>query len=84
MRLDGQLQDAMAKKVSSPEGKKIYKQRMSIIEPVFGNIKHNKGFNKLRLRGLDGVDIEWNLGCIWHNIGKILRYWAERKVLLGI
>ena len=84
VRLDGQLQDAMAKKVSSPEGKKIYKQRMSIIEPVFGNIKHNKGFNKLRLRGLDGVDIEWNLGCIWHNIGKILRYWAERKVLLGI
>lgn len=84
VRLDGQLQDAMAKKVGSPEGKKIYQRRMSIIEPVFGNIKHNKGFTKLSLRGLDGVDIEWNLGSIGHNLGKLWRYWVERKVLLGI
>ncbi len=29
------------------------KERMYTIEPVFGNIKYNKGFREFRLRGLE-------------------------------
>lgn len=84
VRTNGELQDEMAAKMRSREGREIYDQRMKIIEPVFGNIKHNKGFWKLSLRGLVGAKIEFYLGCIGHNIGKIGLHWAERRVLLGV
>lgn len=83
VRMNGELQDKMSAKVRSREGRGIYGKRMAIIEPVIGNIKHNQGLWKLSLRGLTGAKIEFYLGCIGHNIRKICRYWAERKVLQG-
>ncbi|MCK4778063.1 MAG: IS1182 family transposase [Actinomycetia bacterium] len=65
---------AMRAKIDTPEGRKIYSRRMQIIEPVFGNIKSNKGLNKFTLRTKDKVNIQWILYCLVHNIEKICRY----------
>ncbi len=61
-------------RLQSEEGKKIYKRRKAIIEPVFGQWQYNLGIRRLRLRGLMGFSIELLLMAIAHNLKKIHRY----------
>ena len=62
----------MREKIDSPQGRKIYSKRMSIIEPIFGNIRFNKGLNYFSLRTKAKVNIQWLLWCMVHNIEKIV------------
>jgi hypothetical protein len=73
-RVPGNLTKAMAEKIDSEKGRKIYPQRIAIIEPVFGNIRNNKGMDRFTLRGKIKVNIQWMLYCMVHNIGKIVNY----------
>ncbi len=68
--------DWMRRRVDSPLGKAIYSHRMSVVEPVFGNIGTNKGLNRFSLRGRDKVQGQWRLFCLVHNIEKVMRYGA--------
>jgi transposase len=43
----------------TPQGTAAYKQRSSLIEPVFGDRKHNRGLRSFRRRGLNAVRSEW-------------------------
>jgi len=70
----GNLTKAMQEKIDSDQGKKIYSQRIAIVEPVFANIRTHKQMNRLTLRGKNKVNVQWVLYCMIHNIGKILRY----------
>jgi len=70
----------MRKKLSTLEGKKIYRSRKCTVEPVFGNIAQNLGFREFLLRGTRKVKGEFSLICIAHNLLKITRY-AKRKHL---
>ena len=54
----------------SEQGIKYRKQRPADVEPVFGNIKYNKGFKRFMLRGKDKVEIEAGLLSIAHNLKK--------------
>lgn len=63
----------MRQKLDTIEGKKIYQKRKTVIEPVFGNIKHNLKFREFLLRGLSKVKAEFMLIAIVHNIGKIAK-----------
>ncbi len=63
----------MRQKLDTLEGKKIYQKRKAIVEPVFGNIKHNLRFREFLLRGLNKVKAEFRLIAIVHNIGKIAK-----------
>jgi transposase/IS5 family transposase len=65
---------AMAAKVDSAKGRKIYPQRIAIVEPVFANIRTHKQLNRFTLRGKIKVNIQWMLYCMVHNMGKIMRY----------
>jgi transposase len=65
------LREQIRKLLDSPEGKKIYKLRQQIIEPIFGNIKHNLKYTMLHLRTLKKVNAEWQLICLTHNIKQI-------------
>jgi len=56
------------------EGREIYSERIKIIEPVFANLRIQKGMDYLTLRGKVKVNIQWLLYCIVHNIGKIGGY----------
>ncbi len=66
--------DWMKHRVDSDEGRKIYSHRMSVVEPVFGNIGYNKKLNRFSLRGKAKVNAQWQLYCLVHNIEKIQHY----------
>jgi len=66
--------DWMKHRVDSQKGKLIYSHRMSVVEPVFGNIGTNKKLNRISLRGKTKVQGQWRLYCMVHNIEKIKNY----------
>ena len=68
----GNWSKAMAAKIDSEKGRRIYHQRMAIAELVFANIRVHKVMNRFTLRGRIKVNIQWLLYCMVHNIGKIL------------
>jgi hypothetical protein len=48
-----------------------YRLRKQIVEPVFGQIKHGRGFRQFLLRGENHVAGEWSLLCTAHNLLKL-------------
>jgi transposase len=66
--------DWMKRRVDSDKGKLIYSHRMSVVEPVFGNIGTNKRLNRFSLRGKKKVQGQWQLYCLIHNIEKLKNY----------
>jgi transposase len=70
----GNLSKAMAEKIDSEQGRRIYHQRIGIVEPVYANIGTQKGMNQFTLRGKIKVNIQWLLYCMVHNIGKMAAY----------
>ena len=62
-------------------GRCLYAARKHIVEPVFGQIKHVRGFRKFLLRGLDKVAAEWQLVCLSHNLLKIWRVESRSPAL---
>jgi transposase len=66
--------DWMKHRVDSPKGKQIYSHRMSVVEPVFGNIGTNKKLNRFSLRGKDKVQGQWYWFCLIHNLEKLNNY----------
>ncbi len=67
----GSLVAAMARKLKRAGRRSRYRLRKQIVEPVFGQIKHARGFRQFLLRGLDNVRHEWRLLCIAHNLCKL-------------
>jgi len=63
--------EAMAHRLRTPEGKKIYGLRKQTPEPVFGIIKSVLGFRQFSLRGLDNVRGEWNLVTMAWNLKRM-------------
>lgn len=63
--------ERMKHRLQTPEGKAIYAQRKSVIEPIFGIIKHIMGFRQFMLRGFKKVQGEWNLVCIAYNLKRL-------------
>jgi transposase len=72
--IPGNRTKAMADKIDSRQGRKIYNRRMAIVEPVFGNIRFLKRLDRFTLRGKIKVNIQWLLYCMVHNIEKITNY----------
>jgi hypothetical protein len=62
---------AMRQKLRTPEGQQRYRQRKTIVEPVFGVLKEQRGMRRFRLRGMDKVGIEWVLAAIAYNLGRL-------------
>ena len=56
----------------SEEGLRHRRKRPADVEPVFAFIKHNRGFKRFLLRGLDKVSIEIGLLAISHNLAKLI------------
>ena len=57
--------------LTSPEGERLRIARSTEVETVFGHQKHNLGFRRFHLRGLDKVKTEWGLVSIAHNMQKL-------------
>lgn len=66
--------DQMKRAIDSAEGRARYGQRFATVEPVFGNLRHNKQLNRFTLRGQKKVDAQWKLYCLVHNIEKLAHH----------
>jgi len=68
----------MKARIDQAENRDRYAARFGVVEPVFGNLCHNKGLRRFTLRGRPKVDGQWKLFCLVHNIEKLakLRYAA--------
>lgn len=70
---DLSVADRMRRKLKTKAGQEVYRMRKAIVEPVFGQIKEERGFRRFSLRGLDKVTSEWTLVCLTHNLLKLFR-----------
>jgi transposase len=57
--------------LTSEKGKYYRRKRGIDVEPVFGNIKQNKGFRRFMLKGLSKTEIETGLLAMAHNLSKL-------------
>ena len=64
----------MRRKIDQGQAQKIYSRRLAIVEPVFANLRSNKGLDRFTYRGQVKVNIQWLLYCLVHNIEKIAHY----------
>ena len=69
--------NTMREKMKTPRAKEIYALRSRTVEPVFGDIKENKGLRSFLTRGLERVKTEFNLACIATNLKKIEEFLEE-------
>lgn len=60
----------MQRRLDTAEGRAQYGRRFATVEPVFANLRHNKGLARFTLRGRAKVDGQWKLFCLVHNIEK--------------
>jgi len=69
------VRERMQRKLMTKRGRRIYRQRQQVVEPVFGQIR-NKGLIRLWLRGEVKALGEWLLHCIGHNLVKLHPVWS--------
>jgi transposase len=70
------LREAMAEKVHSEAGRRVYRQRQSVGESPFGVIKSVMGVRQFLLRGLENVANEWRWVCTAYNL-RVLVKWVR-------
>ena len=73
------LMEDMRAKLNTEEGTEQYQKRMCTVEPVFGQMKQDRGFREFLLRGKRKTKIEFLMMCTVHNIKKIADF-MKRKV----
>jgi len=58
--------------IDSAYGKQLYSQRIGTVEPVFGNLRHNKLLMRLKkLRRREQANTQWQLYRLEHNREKL-------------
>jgi transposase len=61
----------MRDRLTTREGKDVYRLRKQTVEPVFGQIKSARGFRQFLRRGKTAVEAEWSMLCTVHNLLKL-------------
>jgi transposase len=64
----GALYQRMRDRLATPDGRALYKRRMTMIEPIFGHTKANRRVDRFQRRGLAAVRSEWRLIAATHNL----------------
>ena len=65
--------ELMERKLLTERGRRLYKIRGKTVEPVFGQIKDIRGFDRFMRRGIEACRSEWSLICATHNLLKLWR-----------
>ena len=58
----------------SERGGELYRKRQPMIEPVFAQMKFNRGLDRFKRRGRGAVRTEWRLITATHNLLKLHRH----------
>ena len=77
---DASPKEGMRHKLRTADGRAVYKMRKAIVEPVFGQIKEQRGFRRFSLRGKLNVSHEWKLVCAVSNLLKLFKSGWELQV----
>jgi len=67
------VKERMIHRLKTKEGKEKYKKRKETVEPVFGIIKSVLGFRQFLLRGLEKVNLEWDLVTLAYNFKRLYK-----------
>lgn len=70
----GGLYDFTRRVLATDFGRELYLKRQGTVEPVFGQIKHNRGADRFSRRGRSAVRSEWRLLTATHNLLKLHRH----------
>lgn len=70
---DWPLKVRMTEKMTDPEIAAGYRTRASSIEPVFGNVRHNRGMRAFLVRGLARVSQDWRFEMAVTNTQKLMK-----------
>jgi transposase len=73
---EGGAYQQMRDKLQTDRGRKLYAQRKLTIEPVFGQIKHNRHIERFMRRGRSAARSEWRLVTATHNLLKLHSHWV--------
>jgi transposase len=71
---DGGGYDEMREVLATDRGGELYRRRQPMIEPVFAQMKFNRGLDRFRRRGRAAVRAEWRLITATHNLLKLHRH----------
>jgi transposase len=66
--------EAMRSKLATERGRKLYRRRQQLVEPVFAQIKVTRGAKRFQRRGLAACRAEWRLITATHNLLKLWRH----------
>lgn len=72
------LQEQLARRMSTPEGKQTYALRCQAAERPFAMIKQHYGMRQFLLRGLEKVRQEWRWMATAFNVGRLITLWRSR------
>jgi DDE family transposase len=72
---EGGMYSFMRHVLSTDLGSELYIKRRHSIEPVFGQIEHNRGMTRFRRRGRAAARSEWRLIAATHNLMKLHNHW---------
>lgn len=75
----GGAYDFMRSVLSTEVGSELYRQRAQLIEPIFGNTKHNRGFTRFHRRGRSAARTEWRLMATTHNLCKLHQHFTAEE-----
>ena len=76
------IRKQMRDRLQTDECREQYSLRKETVEPVFGQMKSNKGFSRLLLHGHVGAKAETALMCMVHNITKCVSH-ADKTLVKG-
>jgi transposase len=65
--------DFMRRVIATERGGALYSKRMPMVEPVFAQIKANRGIGRFKRRGRAAARSEWRLIAATHNLLKLYR-----------
>jgi transposase len=68
--------EAMREKLATNQGRELYAKRKITIEPVYGQIKYNRGITHFMRRGRTAAQSEWRLVAATHNLLKLHTHWT--------
>jgi transposase len=60
--------------LATPAGRRLYRRRAALVEPVFAHTKHTRGISRFARRGITAVTDEWKLIAATHNLLKLYRH----------
>jgi transposase len=72
-RRSGGAYQRMRERLKTEDGARVYAQRMQLVEPIFGQTKHNRRIDRFQRRGLPAARSEWRVITATHNLLKLWR-----------